>query len=90
MLLEKAAPSSDKKSYKASSSALGTGMMMYGSYNVVPFHVVRFPPGAHDKRIIVGDDSNGIDTLGLDLRQSSDVAGQMADGTAWGEGTWAS
>lgn len=52
------------------------------SYNVVSFHIICFAPSAHDKRVIVRDNSDGIHTFGLDFRQLLDEARQMAHGTA--------
>jgi hypothetical protein len=58
------------------------------AYNIVILNSIRFAPRTHHKRIIVSDDGNDIDTLGFDGGQVLDVAGEMLDGAAGGEGTW--
>lgn len=57
------------------------------THNVVVLDVVGLAPGAHDESIVVGQDSNDIDTLLADLRELLEVFGDVVGGANRGEGT---
>lgn len=48
-----------------------------GTYNVVSCDLVDLAPSIHDPSIVVGDDSNKVNSLGLKLAEFLDVRGQV-------------
>lgn len=57
------------------------------TYEVVSGNTVGLAPGAHDVGVVVGEDSNDIDTLGLELRELLGVLGNVSGGADGGEST---
>jgi hypothetical protein len=57
------------------------------AYNVITGDAVGLAPGAHDVGIVVGQDSDDVDTLGADLRELLDVLGNVVGRADGGEGT---
>lgn len=57
------------------------------TYNVVVLDSVGLTPGAHDESIVVGEDSNNVDTLLADLGKALDVLGDVASRADGGEST---
>jgi hypothetical protein len=55
------------------------------SYNRVIRDLIGLSPGAHDKRIVEGHDSNDIDSLCFELRAILNVSRQVAHGAGRGE-----
>lgn len=54
---------------------------------VVSGNTVGLAPGAHDVGVVVGENSNDIDTLGLELRELLGVLGNVSGGADGGEST---
>lgn len=65
-----------------------TGKIGREAYDVVVLDAVGLGPGAHDVGVIVGNDGDDIDTLGLDLVELGDVAWKVVGRAGWGEGTY--
>lgn len=57
------------------------------TYDVVVLDTVGLAPGAHDVGIVVGEDGNNVDTLGVDLGQTLKVLGDVTSGADGSEGT---
>lgn len=57
------------------------------TYNVVVLDSVGLTPGAHDESIVVGEDSNNVDTLLADLGEALNVLGDVASRADRGEST---
>lgn len=57
------------------------------TYNVVVLDAVGLTPGAHDKGIVVGQDGNNVNTLGMDLGELLLVLGDVVGRADGGEGT---
>ena len=89
-VLAKRASGSVRKSYHRSIVSNGARKIFPkgGSHNIIILNIVRLSPGAHDKRIVGGDDCDNLHTLLLQLRKVLDVAGDMVDGAGGGEGTY--
>ena len=58
-----------------------------GTYNIIASNTVGLAPGAHDVGIVVSEDSNGVDTLGTELRELLNVLGDVTGRADGGEGT---
>ena len=58
------------------------------TYNVVAGDTVGLAPCAHDVGIVVGQNSDLVNTLGAELRELLDVLGDVVGGADGGESTW--
>lgn len=89
-VLAKRASGSVRKSYHRSIVSNGARKIFSrgGTHNIIILNIVRLSPGAHDERIVGGDDCDNLHTLLLQLGKVLDVAGDMVDGAGGGEGTY--
>lgn len=58
------------------------------TYNGVILDAVGLTPSAHDERVVVGNDSDDIDTLGLEGLTVGNVTWKVGGGAGWGESSW--
>lgn len=57
------------------------------TYDEVVLDTVGLAPGGHDVGVVVGNDDDLVDTLGLELGSLGDVAGDVRASAGRGEGT---
>jgi hypothetical protein len=56
------------------------------TYNEVILDVVGLAPGGHDEGVVVGEEDDLVDALGLELVDVGQVRGQVGDVAGRGEG----
>lgn len=67
---------------------LGEGSAVVGGKdNGLVLDTVGLAPAGHDKGVVVGQADDLVDTLGLELGELGNVAGDVAGGAGRGEGT---
>lgn len=58
------------------------------TYEVFIGDLVGLSPSAHYERVVEGQNSNNVNSLGLELREILNVAWQVAYGASRSEGAW--
>lgn len=58
------------------------------TYNAVVLDAIGLSPRAHDIGVVVGNASDDVDALGLQLGGLGDEAGEVLRGAAGCEGAW--
>ena len=69
---------------------LGEEGLVIGEHEeVIAFgDAIDLAPSVEDKLVVVGDEGDNVDTLGLELVELLDVGREVVGGAAGGESTW--